>query len=51
MDTIIRFVSRPAWERIRKLHPDRRGTLEWLKSSYPDRSEEELLTEMEEWGL
>jgi hypothetical protein len=27
MSNVIRFVSRPVWERIRKLHPDRRKTL------------------------
>jgi hypothetical protein len=37
-------------EKMAKLHPDRRETLEWLKQSYPDRSEEQLLKEMEDWG-
>jgi hypothetical protein len=48
---VIRFVSRRLQERIRKLHPDRRESLEWLKKSYPDRPEEELLKEMEDYGF
>jgi hypothetical protein len=38
-------------ERVAALHPDRRSTLECLKNSYPDQSEEELLQEMEDWGF
>jgi hypothetical protein len=38
-------------ERVAALHPARRSTLECLKNSYPNESEEELLQEMEDWGL
>jgi hypothetical protein len=38
-------------ERLAKLHPARRSTLEMLKNSYPDESEEELLQEMIDWGF
>jgi hypothetical protein len=33
------------------LHPRRRETLEWLKKSYTNELEEELLKEMEAWGF
>jgi hypothetical protein len=38
-------------ERVAALHPDRRSTLECLKNSYPDQSEEKLLQEMIDWCL
>jgi hypothetical protein len=38
-------------ERVAKLHPARRSTLERLKNSYPNESEEELLREMIDWGF
>jgi hypothetical protein len=38
-------------ERVAKLCPWRRTTLEMLKNSYPDQSEEELLQEMIDWEL
>jgi hypothetical protein len=38
-------------ERVVALHPDRRSTLECLKNTYPDWSEEELLQAIEDWGL
>jgi hypothetical protein len=38
-------------ERVAKLHPARRSTLECLKNSYPNESEEELLQEMIDWGF
>jgi hypothetical protein len=38
-------------QKVAELHPDRRSTLECLKNTYPDRSEEWLLQEMEDSGL
>jgi hypothetical protein len=38
-------------ERVAALHPARRSTLELLKNTYPDQSEEELLQEVDDWGL
>jgi hypothetical protein len=38
-------------EQVAALHPDRRSTLEALKNTYADWSEEELLRAMNDWGL
>jgi hypothetical protein len=38
-------------EKVAELSPARRSTLECLKNSYPDRSEEWLVQQMEDWGL
>jgi hypothetical protein len=38
-------------ERVAKLHPDRRSTLECLKNGFPQIPEDELFDEMEAWGF
>jgi hypothetical protein len=38
-------------QKFPKLHPDRQETLAWLKASDPDKSDEELLQDMEDWGF
>jgi hypothetical protein len=51
---VLSFAARRAklhQERVAALHPDRRSSLECLKNTYPDWSEEELLQEMGDWGL
>jgi hypothetical protein len=53
-DIVLSFAARRTkmhQERVAALDPARRSTLECLKNTYPDWSEEELLQEMDDWGL